>query len=276
VTKLLRTNLRAASIGAASIGLAVTLSVPAPAAALPALPDLSSLSNSSAGLPSVLELIPDLLDRATIPKPDGRTHCTKVVQIGDSTSVSADSATALPSANDTATAQYGRVGVGAVTVDALSGRAIVGGPDVDAEHAVAARSTAAGDACWVIAMGVNDAGAVNGGSSDGADERIDRIMKQLTGRAVLWPTIASSNPSNPAFGTASMNVFNDALRRASARYPNLAVYDWAAAARPEMFTDGIHYTAAAYADRNRRFADALAAAYPTGGGATPTRAWIAG
>ncbi|WP_336792446.1 SGNH/GDSL hydrolase family protein [Gordonia malaquae] len=276
MTKLLRTHFRTATLGAVGIGAAMALSAPAPASALPTLPDLSSLSNSSAGLPSILEMLPGLLDRAPIPKPDGRTHCTKVVQIGDSTSVSADSATALPSADDTATAQYGRVGVGSVTVDALSGRAIVGGPGVDAEHAVTSRSAAAGDACWVIAMGVNDAGAINGGSSVGADERIDRVMKQLTGRAVLWPTIASSNPSNPAFGASSMTAFNDALRRATTRYPNLAVYDWAATARPEMFTDGIHYTPAAYADRNRRFADALAVAYPTGGGATPTRPWIAG
>ncbi|QRY62134.1 SGNH/GDSL hydrolase family protein [Gordonia sp. PDNC005] len=276
MTKLLRTHIRTAALGAVSVGVAVTLSAPAPASALPAMPDLSSLSNSSAGLPSVLEILPGLLQQAPLPRPDGRTHCTKVVQIGDSTSVSADSATALPRADDTATAQYGRVGVSSVAVDALSGRAIVGGPGVDAEHAVTSRSASAGNACWVIAMGVNDAGAISGGSSVGADERIDRIMKQLTGRAVLWPTIASSNPSNPAFGRASMKAFNDALRRATTRYPNLAVYDWAATARPEMFTDGIHYTSAAYADRNRRFADALAAAYPTGGGASPTRAWIAG
>ncbi|GEE00339.1 hypothetical protein nbrc107696_07850 [Gordonia spumicola] len=276
MTNFLRNQARAAAIG---VGTALALTVPGTASALPQLPqlpDLSSFSNSSADLKGIIDVLPGLLERAPSPTYDGRTHCSKVLLIGDSTSVIADTASSLPSASDTATAQYGRVGVGSVTVDALSGRAIVGGPGVDAEHAVASRLAAAGDACWVIAMGVNDAGAIADGSPVNADARIDRIMKQLTGKSVLWPTIASSNPKNPAFGSASMTSFNDALRRATTRYPNLAVYDWAAVTRPVMFTDGIHYTAAVYAERNRRFADALATAYPTGGGVAPTTVWIAG
>nr|WP_183372896.1 GDSL-type esterase/lipase family protein [Gordonia humi] len=256
--------------------------MPATADAAPTVPDVSSFSNSSSDLsvldqlPDIVRQLPDLLGTPPAPKADGRTSCGSVVQIGDSTSVTADSASALGGADNTATAQYGRVGAPRVTVDALSGRAIVGGPGTDAEQAVTQRLGAAGDACWVIAMGVNDAGAVADGDSVNADARIDRIMRQLNGRRVLWPTIATSNPDNAAFGQTSTTAFNDALRRATTRYPNLAVYDWAAAARPEMFAgDGVHYTAAGYAERNRRFADALALAYPTGSGTTPAVRWIA-
>lgn len=195
----------------------------------------------------------------------GATSCTSVIQIGDSTSVNADVAARLPDPADTATAQYRRVGVRDVTVDALTSRAIVGGPAADAEHAVARHLTEGARGCWVIAMGVNDAGAISAGGI-GADERIDRIMTQLAGQSVLWPTVASANPANPAFGERAMAAFNDALRRALVRYPNLAVHDWAALTGPEMFTDGIHYTAAATARRNAAFADALAAAFPAGGG----------
>ncbi|WP_062391358.1 hypothetical protein [Gordonia phthalatica] len=255
-------------VGVVGAGAAVALAVPAQSAALP---DLSSLPNSSAelNLPDLINRLPDLIAPKAPPAANGKSSCTAVIQIGDSTSVNADSAS-LPGADATAGAQYRRVGAATTTVDALAGRAIVGGPGTDAADAVAARTAAGERGCWVIAMGVNDAGAIaTGGES--ADQRIDRIMSKLTGQPVLWPTIASSNPKDQAFGSTSMTAFNDALKRATTRYPNLAVYDWAAAARPEMFAgDGIHYTAAATAERNKRFADALATAYPAGSGSTPT------
>ncbi|MFT4127263.1 MAG: SGNH/GDSL hydrolase family protein [Gordonia sp. (in: high G+C Gram-positive bacteria)] len=277
-----RSAARRFAVGLLGAGTAISLIGAGPAVAAP-LDDLNGLlgglSNTSSelGLPDLLPALPTL---PGLPLPNtttGTTRCTSVVQVGDSTSVIADDAGALPTAADTAGAQYRRVGVTTVTVDALSGRAIVGGPGTDAEHAVASRLAAGGPGCWVIAMGVNDAGSIAGGSSVGADERIDRILGKLGGQPVLWPTIASSNPANTAFGAASMGVFNSALRRAISRYPNLAVYDWAGRARAEMFAgDGIHYTAAATAERNRRFADALATAFPPGVGAVPATRWVAG
>ncbi|MGC4932777.1 SGNH/GDSL hydrolase family protein [Gordonia sp. DT30] len=241
-----------------------------------ALPQ-SGVPNSSAdlGLPDVLDQIGNLTLPQTGTNP-GSSRCTSVIQVGDSTSVRADDAAAVPAPTDTASAQYRRVGAANFTLDALASRAIVDGPSLDAEHAVGAQLAAGKHGCWVIAMGVNDAGAIATGSSVGADERIDRIMKQLGGQPVLWPTVASSNPSNRAFGSAAMAAFNTALRNATVRYPNLAVVDWAAAAQPGEFTDGIHYTAAGTADRNRRFADALAAAFPPGAGATPATRWVVG
>ena len=184
--------------------------------------------------------------------------------MGDSTSEIAEDAAAL-GAEATASAQYRRVGVENVTVDALRSRAIVRGPSPDADTVVADRLAAGERGCWVIAMGVNDAGAIaDGGMS--ADQRIDRVMGRLTGQDVLWPTIMTSSPANPAFGPDSMRAFNDALRRAENRYGNLSVYDWAGQARPAMYTDGIHYTTAATAQRNRAFADGLVQAYPATAG----------
>lgn len=267
---------RRALLGAAGTGAALLLAVSGVAEAAPAVPDgvLGAVGNSSSdlNLPDLLGALPGLLSPGT--QPAGTTRCDTVIQVGDSTSVAADTAAMLPSAGDTADAQYRRVGARNVTVDALSGRAIVDGPGPDAKSAIATRLGRGERGCWVIAMGVNDAGAISSGSSVDADARIDAVMRQLAGQPVLWPTIASSNPQNRAFDSAAMAVFNDALRRATARYDDLAVYDWSAAARPEMFTDGLHYTAAATAERNRRFADALARAYPAGAGSTPAVRWI--
>ncbi|MFZ2510455.1 MAG: SGNH/GDSL hydrolase family protein [Gordonia sp. (in: high G+C Gram-positive bacteria)] len=253
---------------------AVLLSAPALAAANSTPTALGSGSLSELSIPDLiaglLPGVPSAPDRAA----DGKTRCTAVIQVGDSTSVNVND----PGFGDnTATARLQSVGVRDVTVDALGSRAIVGGPRTDAEHAIAELVGAGKRGCWVIAMGVNDAGAISGGGVS-ADERIDRVMAKLAGQPVLWPTVASSNPANPAFGTASMGAFNDALRRATQRYPNLAVYDWAAAAHPELFAgDGIHYTAAGTQARNKAFAAALATAFPTGAGnATPAVRWVVG
>ena len=254
-----------------------------PAAAGP-LDELSgALSNGSSelnldqlNLDSLLPTIKDLIPGTTGTQ-TGKTRCTSVIQVGDSTSVNADKAASLPAATDSASEQFKRVGVTTTTVDAYSGRAVVGGPGTDAEQTVKNRLAAGEKGCWVIAMGINDAGSVSSGGSVSADERIDRIMRQLAGQPVLWPAVTSSNPSNQAFGKAAMTTFNEALRKATTRYSNLAVYDWAGAATAGEFAgDGIHYTAAGTADRNRRFADALAKAYPTGVGSTPAVRWVTG
>lgn len=257
-----------------AVGTALTLTTPTASADVlddltGVLAPVTSNSSSELGLPDLLKKLFPQGDGTT-----GTTRCTSVVQIGDSTSVAADDAGAVPSAGQTASAQYRRVGATKVTVDALSGRSVVGGPAPDAEHAVTSRLASGSRGCWVIAMGLNDAGAISTGSSVSADQRIARIMTLLRGQPVLWPTVASSNPAKQAFNSSAMSTFNDALRRATTRYPNLAVYDWAAAANPAMFTDGIHYTAAGTAERNKRFADALAVSYPPGVGATPATAWI--
>ena len=179
-------------------------------------------------------------------------------------------------ANDTASAQYKRKGATTVIVDADGGRSIVEKVNnhPNASDAVRSRLEHGTRGCWVIAMGVNDAANVAVGSTVSADQRIDRIMTQLRGQPVLWPTVTTSNPTVNGYTSAAMRTFNEALKRAVTRYPNLAVYDWAAAAKPEWFTDGIHYTPVGMSQRNLRFADALAIAYPRGSTSTPAKSWV--
>ena len=111
-------------------------------------------------------------------------------------------------------------------------------------------------------MGVNDAANIAVGSQVNADERIDRVMKLLNGQKVLWPTVMTHDPSNSAYAEEHMTAFNDALKRAATRYPNLRIYDFAAEAQPGWYVDdGIHFTATGTAQRNRLFATALATAF---------------
>lgn len=266
-------NVSRVTVTVLSVGAAVLLTAPASAVAEPVPRGSGNGSFSDLTIP---DLIAGLLP-GTPPTPGlaaGTTRCTSVVQVGDSTSVNVDDAAF---GDDAATARFRSVGVGEVTVDALNGRAMVGGSGIDAEHAVDRLAGAGERGCWVIAMGINDAGAIAGGGL-GADERIDRVMAKVAGQPVLWPTLATSNPVDPAFGASSMRVVNEALRRAIHRYPTLAVYDWAAAARPELFAgDGIHYTSAGTRERNAAFATALVTAFPAGSGAAePAVRWIAG
>ena len=60
-----------------------------------------------------------------------------------------------------------------------------------------------------------------------------------------------------------MQAWNAELAAATARYPNLHVYDWASVVQDEWFRhDRIHYTSSGYAERARLIAAALAETYP--------------
>ncbi|MCF8611336.1 GDSL-type esterase/lipase family protein [Gordonia sp. HY285] len=224
--------------------------------------------NGSSDLSSLFNLLgpqtPGAPGTPKTPTGERRTSCTQVVQIGDSTSIGIDSASKVSAEGDRLTPQYQRVGVERVTLDAGGGRSIVekvdGEPNaVDAIDSQLARGNRG---CWVIAMGVNDAANIAVGSKVKADERIDRVMKKLDGQNVLWPTVMTSDPSNAAYAPKNMTAFNDALKRAAARYPNLKIYDFAAESQPSWHTDdGIHFNATGTAQRNRLFATALATAF---------------
>lgn len=276
LTQRVATVLLGATAAAAVLGAGSAAAAPAD----DATSALSGLANSSSDLdiPGLLSTIPGLSDLLGTKGATGTTRCTSVIQIGDSTSVGIDTAAKVPAADDTLSAQYKRVGATTVDLDADGGRSIVekvnGQPN--AAEAVATHLAKGEKGCWVIAMGVNDAANIAVGSTVDADERIARIMTQLQGQPVLWPTVATSNPSVKGYTAEAMTSFNNALRRAVVRYSNLAVYDWAAAAQPAQFVDGIHYTAEGTAERNRRFADALATAFPPGTGSTPASKWISG
>lgn len=204
----------------------------------------------------------------------GKLRCQTVVQIGDSTSVATDDDSLLSDPADRLTARYKAVGASTVILDATGGRSIkerVNGQPSAAEgvDTLLGKGT---KGCWVIAMGVNDVGNIAAGSNTDAVTRINTIMDKLKGQDVLWPTVATNNPSQEYYSSANMAKFNDALHAAEARYPNLKVYDFKPT--PSMFyDDGIHYSAEGTAARNKQFADALAQAYPADAPATaPTPA----
>ena len=198
------------------------------------------------------------------PTGDRRTSCTQVTHIGDSTSVGIDSASKVTDPEDRLSAQYKRVGATDSVLDASGGRSIVEKVDGEpnAVDAVTAQLASGRRGCWVIAMGVNDAANVAVGSTVDAAARIDRVMSKLTGQNVLWPTVMTSDPSNKAYVPANMRTFNAALQKATARYPNLKVYDFASETQADWYVDGIHYNAAGIVQRNRLFATALATAFP--------------
>lgn len=234
------------------------------------LHDLPQVSELLSQLPGIFTLLIPGLQAPDAPLPptgDRRTSCTQVVHIGDSTSVGIDDASKFANPADRLSAQYSRVGVASTTLNADGARSIVekvqGRPNaVDAIKSELARGK---DGCWVIAMGVNDAANIGVGSSVNADQRIDRVMAELPGRNVLWPTVATHDATVKGYSAANMTSFNDALKRAAARYPNLRVYDFAAEAQPAWFTDGIHYNADGLTQRNRLFATGLATAFPQRG-----------
>jgi len=88
------------------------------------------------------------------------------------------------------------------------------------------------------------------------------MMSLIGPQPVMWVNVKTLLASGP-WAEARMQLWNRALLRACPRYPNMRVYDWAAAARRSWFiSDGIHYTAQGYAMRSRLIANALAQAFP--------------
>jgi hypothetical protein len=196
--------------------------------------------------------------RATAPGSAAtRTSCRAVAHIGDSTSVGLISPDYLPSPAQRLQARYAAVGVGRTWVDASGGRSIVEAlPGQVNGYGVATSWDRQGfRGCWVIALGTNDTANVWVGSSVGLTGRILQMM------SVNVKTLDSAGP----WAESNMRLWNSALTRACARYPNMRVFDWASAAQDGWFiSDGIHYTSAGYAARAKLIAGALARAFPRG------------
>ena len=196
-----------------------------------------------------------------------RTSCDAVVHLGDSTSEGLVSPSYLPDPRRRIDSQYARVGVGRSRMEIEGATSIVELPPDDTNARDAAEEIAAGgyDGCWVVALGTNDSANAAIGSPVGVDERIDLMMSVIGERPALWLT-ARSLLGGGAYADEHMRAWNAALLRACDRYPNLRVFDWAAAVRDEWFIeDGIHYTSDGYAARAHRIAIALAEAFPAGG-----------
>lgn len=201
----------------------------------------------------------------TLPVEQRRTRCTTVVHIGDSTSIGMNSADTVPDPAARIVGRYRQVGATTVIPDIAGARSsleLVNG-EPNAVTAIEGHLAQGQRGCWVMAMGINDTANVEVGGPGPVDMRIDRLLGPLRGQPVLWPTVITSPINeNPAYDNRAMRRFNRALVKACARYPNLRIYDWAAEARPDWFSDGIHYTEAGYIQRAYRFAIALATVFP--------------
>ncbi|HEY3982070.1 MAG TPA: acyltransferase family protein [Streptosporangiaceae bacterium] len=196
-----------------------------------------------------------------------RTSCQSVVHIGDSTSDGLISADYLPKKWERITAQYKRVGVQHVHLQISGARSIVetweGQPNA---RTVAEKLKAENyNGCWVLALGTNDTADVYVGSPVGLSARIQQMMSVIGQQPVMWVNVISLPEAPVDYSEAQMQLWNQALTRACAKYPNMRVYDWAAVAKPRWFiSDGIHYTSPGYKARSRLIARALAAAFPAG------------
>ena len=222
---------------------------------------------------------------------DLRTSCHSVVYLGDATSEGMMSPLYLPDPAQRLDAQEHDVGVRTVTASIIDTNSVAEALPVPADgtqatgtHATGTQATgtqAAGSppagtqppanhtpgtgACWVVALGTNDTAAVAAGSGTGRLARIDDLMSAARGRPVLWVNVISLLSAGP-FSEANMQRWNQALRQACARYPNMRIFDWADVVRMRWFlNDGIRYTANGYASRARQIAKALARAFPEAG-----------
>jgi hypothetical protein len=90
------------------------------------------------------------------------------------------------------------------------------------------------------------------------------MMSLIHNQPVMWvdtKTLLSTGP----YAESNMLKWNETLQSACSRYPNMRIYDWAAAVRDRWFiADGIHYTSPGYASRAHLIANALAEAFPSG------------
>ncbi|HVB46649.1 MAG TPA: acyltransferase family protein [Streptosporangiaceae bacterium] len=196
-----------------------------------------------------------------------RTSCRSVAHIGDSTSDGLNSPQYLPNPRQRIVARYEDVGARTVITDIEGARSIVevlpGG--VNGYDAAKAIMRGGFRGCWVLALGTDDTADVAAGSNYSLTTRISRMMAVTRGEPVLWVNVKSLVSSGP-YAEPNMRRWNAALLKACARYPNMRVYDWAAAARAKWFiSDGIHYSSLGYEHRAKMIADALARAFPQDG-----------
>jgi peptidoglycan/LPS O-acetylase OafA/YrhL len=204
--------------------------------------------------------------RAAAPGP-ARTSCRSVVHVGDSTSEGLTSSDYLPNPRQRISAQYARVGVTTFIPEISGARSIVETyENYPNAYTVAQQLIQQGyHGCWVLALGTNDTADVAVGSAVGLATRINRMMSLIGNQPVMWVNVRSLLDAGP-YSESNMLSWDNALMQACASYPNMRVYDWAAAVKDSWFiSDGIHFTSAGYAARARLIANALAAAFPAQG-----------
>jgi hypothetical protein len=253
-TMTIRRGLRLAA-GVAVVGLVLASCGGSTHAAKPARKAHVSARPAEASSSPVPQVPPPLL-----------TSCKSVVHIGDSTSDGLVLPDYQPNPRLRIAAQYRRVGVRHFIPEVSGARSIYetwhGFPN---GYTVAQRLIRRGyHGCWVVALGTNDTADVAVGSAMGLSARIHEMMTLFNGAPVMWVNVISLLHSGP-YSESNMQKWNSALLRACAQYPNMRVYNWAAATKRWWFiSDGIHYTPHGSAERSRLIANALALAFPAG------------
>jgi peptidoglycan/LPS O-acetylase OafA/YrhL len=195
------------------------------------------------------------------------TACEEVIHIGDSTSIGLVSQE-YGGDDDLISRQYGRVGAVTQHIEVAGARSIAEpfeGPVPNAEKVARSWIDAGYRGCWVLALGLNEAGNVAVGSQVGHVERIRSMMDLIGDQPVLWINVRTVNATGP-FADANARAWNDALEAECAGYPEMRIYDWASEVPDEYFTeDGAHFTGPGNVARGRWIADALAEAFPAEG-----------
>ncbi|MBC2681981.1 acyltransferase family protein [Corynebacterium anserum] len=252
-----------------------------------------SHTGNSTGVPPVMELRPE--DRpnssnngapnaagshtgensdTTANKKPGMMSCQRVVHVGDSTSIGMFSSQQVQDPKETAFETYREYGAGDVVDSVFGARSTTEGwdaPDGSASYPSAVDSVTKllnevpkEGTCWVIATGVNDAANESAGSHQTDQERIDAMMDLLGKDAdVMWAMV-TTNTETGHYARSNMDHFNQSLKDAQNRYPRLRLYDWPSECDHNWFApdDYAHYGAEGNTQRAKRFAAALAKAFP--------------
>lgn len=214
--------------------------------------------------------------------------CQQVIHVGDSTSIGMFAPDQVNNPKATAFSTYIQYGAKDVKDSVFGARATTEGwsdPSSDTSYPSAIESVTqlkemypAEGTCWVIATGVNDAANISAGADMGADERIQMMMDLLGPDAhVMWPMV-TTNTNEGHYANSNMQTFNEALKKAENKYPNLRLYDWASEAKPAWFADEdfAHYNSEGNTQRAKRYAAALAHAFPAELGGKPSQDKIVG
>lgn len=254
----------AAAVALASTGIAVAGAWPGSGAgAASARP--AGLPQAAGGHVVAAPALPRVAVRVRTRGP--LTSCRSVAHIGDSTSADLVSPAYLPDPAQRLAARYADVGVSNLRVDASGGRSIVEvlPGQVNGYNVARAWRDEGYRGCWVFALGTNDAANVLVGSAVSLTARIDRMMSVVRGEPVMWVNTRTQLSGGP-WAESQERRWDDALRGALARYPDMRIFNWAATAKPGWFLpDGIHYTSAGCALRARAIAQALTRAFPRHG-----------
>lgn len=211
---------------------------------------------------------------------DVRMRCTTVVHVGDSTSIGLFDPYQVPEGADTGFQTYLDRGASEV-IDSVFGARATNRGYQDYPSAVQSVTELLSmgqdeDTCWVIATGVNDAANYAALPDYGYEQNPEEIkasirtmLDLLEGQMVMWNTVGTYQPADSYYDNANMKLFNKLLKEVAKEYPNVAIWDWASevSEHNDWFIpgDGTHFLPKGNAERAKRFASALAHAFPEEG-----------